>query len=694
MANKKPNRFVRWIKSLGVNKETTENTLAVKEAPSSKKANILKKVGLAFVTGAGGNSLNFEGPEGLDFEEIEKAYLTDSYIRAAVDKYVDFMFKAGWDITGKNPNSVEYIKLRLAAMEQATQTPSDQLFLDIAEELIKYHNAFIVKARASGSYAFPPGVRVSPLDGKKPVAGYYILPTATITIARDKNGTIKRYQQDIAGGETIEFKPEDIIHIYVDKQPGRAFGFPFLWEVLDDVKLLRQMEELVDRMIYKNIFPLMVYQVGLEQEGFQASDEEVNEVRDMLGELTMDGGIVLPERHNIKVIGAEGQALDVQQYLNYFENRVFTGLGVSPTIMGRGDTSNRSTSDNMDVMFKDRIKAYQKIASIFINNFMITELLTEGGFDPVLRPEDRVDFRFREIDFDSKIKEENHVIQKFTQNAITHDELRTYLGLDPVTDEGRLYFNMITGALQAQAAQEKIAAANNAGANKDKPANQHGTKLSPKKKESLEEALNSANLESLETRWELGKAELIDVLRKNGQLTQSKIEMTANITIQSMKTILEKNCESSFLEGINKFSQASHKSPRFSYGYNIQFIKDDVGTVLSKLSKDLVSQIMTAEAKGVTTSDKIANVAGAFNALKYRIKFITNTESSKAYNNGFSKAAREVGYKELEVATTDGCPVCSALENKTINLYTDNLPPFHPNCTCRLTVPESKKEGD
>lgn len=696
MANNQ-NFFMKWVNDrFGGKPEQTAESVTVSEAASSKKNNVLKKIGLAFVTGSKGGRATFEGPQGFDFEEIEKAYLTDSYIRGATDKYVDFMFKAGWDVAGKNPAAVEYINLRLAAMAQATMIPSEELLIEIAEELIKYHNVFIVKARASNSYSFPPGIRVSPLDGKKPVAGYFVLPTATISIARETNGTVKKYQQDIAGGDKIEFKPEDVIHIAIDRQPGRAFGFPFLWEVLDDVKLLRQLEELTDRMIYKNIFPLMVYQVGLEKEGLQSTDDEIEEVREILGELTLDGGIVLPERHNIKVVGAEGAALQVGEYLKYFEERVFTGLGVSGTLMGRGDTANRSTSDNIDAVFKDRIKAYQKILAVFINAFMMNELLVEGGFDPVLNIQDKVEFRFKEIDFDSKIKEENHAIQKFTQNAITHEELRNILGLDPVTDEGRLYFNMITASLNAQAAQEKAESANAAGQNKNQPTNQHGTKTSPKKKENLNESLNTINIEdiftSLNIRWEMAKSEVISIITKKGNLTEKNIGLIANMTSQSMRSILEKNVGNAYIKGIEEFNMQSQKTSNVGYGYNVQHLNDEAAKKLNKLAEDLVKQVLIAKDKGEAISDKAANVAGAFNALKYRLKFIINSETYKAYNLGFSKAARDAGVKELEVSNSDNCEDgCLANGSKSINLYTDNLPPFHPNCQCKLILPT--KEG-
>lgn len=683
------NRLTNWVREI-VNPKKT------KEASSSKSAvaNLLKKIGLAFVTSGSGSRATFEGPEGFDFEEIERAYLTDSYIRTAMDKYVDFMFKAGWDIVGKNANAVEYLNNRIEIMSYSTQNPMNQLLTEIAEELVKYHNVFLIKARAGNSYTFPPGINVSPIDGKKPVAGYYVLPTSTMTIARDKNGTVKKYKQEIPGADKpLEIKPEDMIHIHIDKQPGRAFGFPFIWEALDDVKLLRQLEELVDRMIYKNIFPLLVYQVGLEQEGFQATDEEIEEVREMLGELSMDGGIVLPERHNIKAIGNEGKALSVEEYLRYFEKRVFTGLGVSEMLMGRGDTANRSTSDNMDAAFKDRIKAYQRVLSTFLTKFLVNEILVEGGFDPLMNPDDRVDFRFREIDFDSKIKEENHAIQKFTQNAITHEELRNALGLDPVTEENRLYFNMITASLNAQKAQDATDSANAQGTNKDQPENQHGTNGSPGKSESISESKSKIEkaIYNSTNRWELLKSEVIDSVKDSEELDEKKLEMAVNLSLTQIEKIINQSLLDKFLESIDDFKKQNDKDMELNLDYNKKRLEHYVSKSVSRLKKDLIKSVIKAYQKDGNDTNKMASVAGAFNALKYRLKFIINTEATRAYSLGFSRAAREAGYKEVKIFPSEGCAVCKALQDKPIDLYTGDLPPLHPNCQCRLILP--KKEG-
>lgn len=691
------------------------------EAPSSAKdrsKGIIKKLGLAFVGSSGsGGRLTYEGPAGFDFNEIEKAYLTDSYIRQACDKYVDYMFKAGFDIVGKNPKAVEYVKLRLAAMAVATEKPLGEFLTEIAEDLVRYHNVFIVKARAGNTYAYPPGITATPVLSNKTVAGYYVLPVSTITIARDTNGTVKKFKQEIKGGgssvKPIEINPLDMIHVSVDRPQGRAFGFPFLSQALDDVKLLRQMEELTDRMVYKNIFPLVHYKVGLEKEGFQATDEEIEEVKATLGEIPLDGGIVTSERHNISVVGVGDKIIDVAPYLEYFKKRVFTGLGVSSTIMGEGDTANKSTSDNLDQMFKDRIKAFQRVIEDSLNSKLIYELLLEGGFDALVKPEDAVDLKFREIDLQAKMAEQNHIVQLFTQNAITHEQMRLLLGHDPVTpeEESRLYFNFITIPTAVETAEAtadaKTTAANNAGANKNTPTNQSGTRKSAKTTKNsygVEEALItglsvSPLAYSLSNHYESVKADVIKQVRihmgKKKLLTEfekKQIELTCKLSADFMTSIASKYTGPAFIEGVSAAHSASGKNQQTGVNltYNVGLMREDFKKMSNKFMDDLMDQVVKV-VKASTEESAISQVVGAFDALQYRLRFMSTTQVYNSYNIGFAKAARDLGYSEAYITTQEtGCDKCGTSNGKSINLLSDKLPPFHPNCSCKLTL---RKEG-
>lgn len=454
-----------WLDFLPWRRKTQVNTEAGLSLGNGGLKNFtVKKVGLVDVQGGRDQ---FNGPD-FDLEEIISAYNTDSYIRQALDKYIELMFKAGWSFSARNQKALEYIKLRFAYMALATGQPTEQLFIEMGEDLVKFSNVFIAKSRGQ-----LPGVKAKGIMSAQPVAGYFVLAPTTIGIARDTDGTIVKYQQSVPGAsKPIEIKPEDMVHIYYKKERGAAFGTPFLIPVLDDIKLLRQLEENVARLVYKHLHPLYKYKVGLPEPGFESEPEEIDQVKAELEEMPIEGGLVLPERHDVSVVGAEGAALSAQDYLKYFKQRVFTGLGVSPNMMGETEGSNRSTAENQSGEMHDRVKAFQMTLALFINNFIIQELLLEGGFDPINKPEDVVAFQFSEIDLSSKIAVENHAIQKFIQNTISHDEFRAEIGMDPVTDYSKYFFTLFPSKV----------ASDGEVTNKNQPTNQNGTRSAPKTK--------------------------------------------------------------------------------------------------------------------------------------------------------------------------------------------------------------------
>lgn len=403
-----------------------------------------------------------------NFASISKAYDTDSYIRQGVDKYVDQIFKEGWTFYGENSDTVAYIRNRFKYISRATNTPTLEFLTEIAETVVKYSNCIIAKSRTNDPNAFPPGQQLVGLNGKDPVAGYYCLNVPSMKIKRDKFGTVIGWKQEIDGApEALEFPPEDIIHIYYKREQGNAFGTPLLQPVLDDVRALRLAEQNVFKMMHRYIYPLHHAKVGTAESPCKPG--EIDKTREEFENAEIDGGFITSERVEVKPIASD-KVINAEPYLKYLESRVFSGLGIPAILFGRGETSNRSTGDNMANEMSDRVKAMQSIIACFINEFIIDDLLLEGGYDPILNQEDVVLFKFNENDLDSKIKKENHFLLMWQGNAITENEMRAEIGRDPIEDRTGIYSLLYGNKDTADEVK-----------NKETPANQHGTKTSPKK---------------------------------------------------------------------------------------------------------------------------------------------------------------------------------------------------------------------
>jgi len=452
-------------------------------------------------------------PSPYDFDRIMQAVDTDSYIKQAINKYKELFWKENWKIVGENPDAVAYLYQRIDFFEMIMKRPFLDFLIELSDQLFKFANVFIVKARGDISGYFPE--KLLPVSAEEPVIGYYLIPTEQVRISRDKFNRPKTYEQKTdsstytSSPKTPTWTADRVIHIAFDKKTGRAFGTPFLVNVLDDVIALRQLEEDIQNLVHRELFPLYKYTIGTAEQ--PAEPEEISRAAIEIENLRTEGGLILPFRHDIDVVAAGNQLLDASPYLEHFKERVAAGLGVAPYHLGMSmGGGNRSASDRLDVALYDKVKQYQKQFAEMIRVNIFNELLFEGGFDPIKNPiedgvSDRCHFKFNEIDVDTQVKKETHSIQKYTSSIINLAEVRIEMGLNPEIDEATLW-----GAIQARVqmdvathqadAQAAVAPTKGATAtapaikqpkstnmpNKTKgagniirPANQHGTRTSP-----------------------------------------------------------------------------------------------------------------------------------------------------------------------------------------------------------------------
>ena len=330
------------------------------------------------------------------------------------------------------------IRKRFEQIAMVTSNPTELLFRDISYQLVQYANTYVSKVRkeeASGGRT-----RVT-FTGQelKPVAGYFVEDSVSMRIAVKNNGDIIGYKQMIPGSTQCKvWKPWNIIHITHSKKPGLRIGTPMVWPVLDDIRALRRIEQNVELLVYQHTIPLFQYIVGTPER--PALSDEITAVKATVEGMPPNGCIVTPERHTVKAIGVEKTVVDASVYLEYYKNRVLSGLGMSGLGMGDGSTTNRGTAVVLDKHLINTTIAFQQIIKIHIDEFMIKELLAEGGFDTTWINEDnKVGIFFPSIDTEEQRAKENHYSQMYAQGTITQEEMRKEFGREPFSSRDRQF---------------------------------------------------------------------------------------------------------------------------------------------------------------------------------------------------------------------------------------------------------------
>lgn len=641
----------------------------------------------------------FKRPE-YNLWEIKEASEADSYIKISFSKYSHLIYKAGATLKGED-SRVAYLEKRFRMMSFATQKPIEILFQEIADDLIKYSNAFVIKKRIDSI----PGMKLNPVLADKIVGGYFRVDPASVKIKRDKNGNVLKYEQGY-GDNKKEFFPRDVVHFYIDKDANNAFGTPRIIAALEDVKLLRKIEGNITALIYRFSMPLYQWIVGLPQPGMQGTDPEIAKAQREVENSTLDGIVITNERTTIKSIGAEGTALNAEGYLKYFEARVFSALGVSASQMGRGGS--KQDADSMEAQVHDTVKYIQRIMSIFIREFILSELLLEGGYNPIINEEDIVNYEFEEISLETKVKKENHEMLKYQSNLTTINESRRKMGMkDDVDDESKLYKNYIetnarlkeidrTAEHQMELAKQnaknsesnsttksgssstgnksprssKSSSPTKSVSSNNRPQNQHGT-TSVKIKEGFDEETNKKELKKI---YKIYKEARNDI--KNNEPIDMILPLTAETLCTMFNRIVDDNSSMAIVDAIKEISKINKIAAKMPNEKIIltsfyEEIDDNIKGLLKLIEKDL-------------SEDK--DVEEVFNKYEYRLRFLEDYIARKAYWYSYIKTGAFSDVKQAYIkfsSEKDAKGRDSVIDTEAFSV--DNIPAYHSFCNCEVT---------
>lgn len=643
---------------------------------------------------------DFESSQ-YDLSEIKEASSADSYIAVMIQKYSQLIFKAGYSIVSDNDAAAEYIRQRLRYMSFATQINFDILIQGIAEDLVRYSNAFLVKSRVDTAQMG--GIQAQGIYDTKPVGGYFRMDPSTVTIKRDKNGMIKNYQQEV-GNNSKSFKNTDVIHFYIDKEGGSAFGQPRIAACLEDVKMLRKIEGASLTQIYRYANPITQVKVGIENnpEGW-ATDQDITDAKKEFEKLNNDGAIITNERTEILSIGADGEALDITKYMQYFEARVFTALNCSASMMGRGGA--KQDADSMEEQEHDTVKFFQRQIATFIEDQMFTEMLLEGGYNPVYNEQDIVRFKFEEINLETRIKKETHALNMFQGNLIPFEEARIKIGKDSdAVDENRLHMNMITIPHDLAVAGAKAAATSNNSngsgsattssrttSSMAQPSNQHGT-TTMKAKESVIEINENAVSPGTAKRKADFRESFSNVYRRWLEVRNDIVEHgeTPSIVLPVARDGIIKEFKQhaavEMQKGVEKALRDTKLNPDTIRQVSSRLIDEKIERIVTKVFKDVHKRL-----KSVGRDSNKDDRRAAFDVVEYRIRFLAEHIMPKAYWYGYIKFCQQMKINEVFVhfgKSEDKEEYSEIIKTNKFGL--DDIPAFHAYCSCKIGLEQEK----
>lgn len=633
------------------------------------------------------------GARSYDLAQIKNAVLTDSYLAVAVRKFSQLITKAGYQIKSKNEDAANYVNDRIKVIEFRTKIPFYTLITSIARDLYTYSNSYIIKTRDNNTEKF--GLKAEKIFSGGAISGLFLADPASVTIRRNDAGAIEAY---VINQE--EYSPNDVIHLYIDKMNNADYGTSRIYSALEDVTMLRKAEGLVMTILYRFAIPVLHIKVGNTAEGQYATQKEINDARDAFQEMPNDGFIVTNERTAIEAITPNMQANQLLKFLEYLELRVFSALNASKSSMGRG--GGQSSADNTEALMHDEVRAFQNVITNFIEKYLFTELLLEGGFNPLLNKDDYVSFAFNEVSIDTKIKLESNTIQKYQGNVIDLDEARRELGLSNELSEEDMYAFKITqkGKLdlvdaQANAAiktakataalnMQQTQSSNDDGldnrkfngkqassgpndyfSNDANPTNQNTDKYSIKAKESLNTQQNLDDYSKNFSKVDKLYKDLSNILTDGDAIEDD-----------NFREALHEYALDFAKQGVDH-SKANNKTNKDKITPNIDVIDDYSSKKISKIMQDIQSAVKN-------NKDKIY-IDSILSKNEYRLRFLCDYISRKAYWYGYVQQCKQDGIKAIDIQFNDSEHQNGRMTHFNIDrISIEDIPAYSPYCTCGI----------
>jgi len=364
----------------------------------------------------------------------------------------------------------------------------------------------------------------------------------------------------------------------------------------------------------------------------------------------------------------------------------------------QGNTANRGTARSLSRQLIDTVKAVQDTLEAQFNQHIINELLLESTLatsTDILDQKNLVHLQFREIDIENKMEMEKHTIELFKSNGIIYSEFRSELGKEPIEipdnlkennpskypDWHQTYWKLFSEPEQIIRSIDEGWIKTGASSEDEKP--------KPVAVRNSIRNITDARM-ILDNPYRNLESEIVSTIvsSNNTNLLYSEIENIVNNWKSEVIVDFSSFSVTEFIQGFDDetFNQSSNNVSYISKGR--KEIVDRCSFYINKLSNNILDSIsnLIGENRPFDKVSLINSVRSIFSLEKYRVEFISDVETRKAYHYGTIIGMKSKGIEKLVFLTIDeSCDKCKSLDGKEFNiddLSLNNCVPIHPNCNC------------
>ena len=232
-------------------------------------------------------------PHKESLEDFEKYYREDPVAKAAVDFLAEMICGVGYYTTCEDEKAKQIVD------DFAEKVGLDQILMAAVRSMLIYGDAYIEKVA----------------NGKK-ITDLVVVPSKTMKVLRDQHGRITGYQQKVIG-RTVNFTPEEIVHLSYCKLPGEAYGISLLKPVAKMLETKKNSVEAMGKILGRYAAPKIIW--------ITKSEADAKALKKLLDGLQPNEDLILSGEIQFTPLTLDPRAR-FSFFYEYLDRQIFEGL--------------------------------------------------------------------------------------------------------------------------------------------------------------------------------------------------------------------------------------------------------------------------------------------------------------------------------------------------------------------------------
>jgi len=247
-------------------------------------------------------------------ENLWKYYIGEGTVFASINYTAWNTVMAGYDILTDDD------RIKMVVEEFRNRTNLDEILLNAVTFCLVFGDAFIEK--------------IFNKSGKK-LVNLKVINPITMEIIWDKYGRITGYRQTINGRKGDIIEPKYIAHFRFFPDPSTPYGVSLITPSIDTLKRKVRTDTAIASAIIRHGMPRYIITVGNEKIDAPIPEKVIDKIKSELKNITEKTEIIVPWTVKIDTIDEKG-IKGVEEYFNYFQSQLVTGLMCPEEALGLG----------------------------------------------------------------------------------------------------------------------------------------------------------------------------------------------------------------------------------------------------------------------------------------------------------------------------------------------------------------------